>query len=304
MLVALTLDRDRDRDRDRDGYGGDGDGDRDGCGGGGRDGGPQSAHTGDADPGGLAQAAHAGVGWTLGLMRAWLAQERLSGSRLMLVTRGAVALVDGEPIDPVGACVCGLVRSAQSEHPGRLLLVDLPPGQDPEQVPWPALLASEEPQIAWREGGVYAPRLARFVYRPKDTLSIGPGGETCPPGPGDATASQGLDDGSSSRDVDGAAPSHGGPVYPPGGTAPPAGGTVLITGGTGALGMLVARHLAREHGARNLLLTSRRGMAAEGAGELVEELAGLGCVASVAACDIADRDELSALIDSIPASGR
>jgi NADPH:quinone reductase-like Zn-dependent oxidoreductase len=36
-------------------------------------------------------------------------------------------------------------------------------------------------------------------------------------------------------------------------------GTVLITGGTGALGSLVARHLAGEHEVRHLLLASRRG---------------------------------------------
>ncbi|WP_037898492.1 SpnB-like Rossmann fold domain-containing protein, partial [Streptomyces sp. NRRL S-920] len=45
-------------------------------------------------------------------------------------------------------------------------------------------------------------------------------------------------------------------------------GTVLITGGTGALGSLVARHLVTEHGVRNLLLTSRRGLDAEGAPQL------------------------------------
>ncbi len=36
-------------------------------------------------------------------------------------------------------------------------------------------------------------------------------------------------------------------------------GTVLVTGGTGGLGALVARHLATRHGARHLLLASRRG---------------------------------------------
>ena len=57
------------------------------------------------------------------------------------------------------------------------------------------------------------------------------------------------------------------PNRPPGRTAPPFrdDGTVLITGGTGALGGLVARHLVTEHGVRHLLLTSRRGPAAEGA---------------------------------------
>jgi polyene macrolide polyketide synthase len=77
-------------------------------------------------------------------------------------------------------------------------------------------------------------------------------------------------------------------------------GTVLITGGTGGLGALVARHLATEHRAERLLLVSRRGLEAEGAGELRDALRELGCEAQVAACDVADRDQLRKLIDSIP----
>src|SRR5262249_43422320 len=71
------------------------------------------------------------------------------------------------------------------------------------------------------------------------------------------------------------------------------GGTVLIPGGTGTLGGLVARHLVPRHGVRHLLLTSRRGPAASGAGALVEELAALGATATVVACDAADRDALA-----------
>jgi len=78
-------------------------------------------------------------------------------------------------------------------------------------------------------------------------------------------------------------------------------GTVLITGGTGGLGRLVARHLA-ERGARHLLLVGRRGPAAEGADELIAELAELGATASAAACDAADREQLSALLQDIPAA--
>jgi polyketide synthase 12 len=78
-------------------------------------------------------------------------------------------------------------------------------------------------------------------------------------------------------------------------------GTVLITGGTGVLGALVARHLAAVHGAKRLLLVSRRGSEAEGAVELVGELAELGCQADVVACDMADRDRAAELIDSIAA---
>ncbi|MGV9271413.1 type I polyketide synthase, partial [Kitasatospora sp. NPDC003701] len=77
-------------------------------------------------------------------------------------------------------------------------------------------------------------------------------------------------------------------------------GTVLVTGGTGALGGHVARWLAGQ-GAEHLLLVSRRGSLAPGAEELVGELTALGAKVTVAACDIADRDALSALLDGIPA---
>ncbi|MFJ9567943.1 SDR family NAD(P)-dependent oxidoreductase, partial [Streptomyces fuscichromogenes] len=79
-------------------------------------------------------------------------------------------------------------------------------------------------------------------------------------------------------------------------------GTVLITGATGTLGRLAARHLVTEHGIRHLLLVSRRGPAAPGAAELVDDLAALGAETTVTACDVTDRTALAALLESIPAS--
>ena len=76
-------------------------------------------------------------------------------------------------------------------------------------------------------------------------------------------------------------------------------GTVLVTGATGALGGAVARHLVTEHGVRNLLLTSRRGADAPGAAELRDELTALGADVTLAACDVADRDALSALLATV-----
>ncbi|GLZ28442.1 hypothetical protein Lesp02_06320 [Lentzea sp. NBRC 105346] len=64
-------------------------------------------------------------------------------------------------------------------------------------------------------------------------------------------------------------------------------GTVLITGGTGTLGGLVARHLVERHGIRHIVLTSRSGGESGVPG------------ARVVACDVADRDQLAALLSTL-----
>ncbi|MER7405974.1 type I polyketide synthase [Streptomyces sp. NPDC000070] len=92
----------------------------------------------------------------------------------------------------------------------------------------------------------------------------------------------------------------------PDGPAPVAGlgpeGTVLVTGGTGALGGLVARHLVTAHGVRRLVLLSRGGPGSAGARELADALGALGADVTVEACDAADRDALSAVLDRIAAT--
>ncbi|MFJ5105475.1 polyketide synthase dehydratase domain-containing protein, partial [Streptomyces sp. NPDC088554] len=99
----------------------------------------------------------------LGWVRGWLAGDRFVGSRLVVVTCGAVAVGVGEVLrDAAGAAVWGLVKSAESENPGRFLLVDV----DGSAESWRALslvevLGGDEPQFALRGGQVFVPRLVR-----------------------------------------------------------------------------------------------------------------------------------------------
>ncbi|MFF7459408.1 SDR family NAD(P)-dependent oxidoreductase [Kitasatospora sp. NPDC008115] len=98
----------------------------------------------------------------LAFLRSWLAEERLEGTRLVLVTRGAVATDGREDVTDLSATgVWGLVRSAQSEHPGRFALVDLD-GTAGSLAALGGALASGEDQLAVRSGRVTAPRLVRW----------------------------------------------------------------------------------------------------------------------------------------------
>ncbi|WP_461087012.1 type I polyketide synthase, partial [Streptomyces deserti] len=195
-----------------------------------------------------AGTVRAAVQAALRVLREWLAESRFLGVRLVVTTRCASAL-PGEMPNPAAAAVAGLVRSAQSEHPGRITLLDHD-GAELSTDTVTRVLGAEEPELLVRGGRLLAPRLAR---------TGGAAGEV----------------------------SFGS-------------GTVLITGGTGGLGAVVARHLAEAHGVRRLLLVSRRGMAADGAAELVAVLREAGADVEVAACDASDRTALRDLLAALP----
>ena len=113
-----------------------------------------------------AVAARLAAGAALDLVQRWLADNRLAGSRLVIVTRGAVAARPGEQVaDLAGAAVVGLIRSAQSENPDRLVLVDLPAADETVSVGTAEVLAvalaTGEPELALRDDTAYARRLAR-----------------------------------------------------------------------------------------------------------------------------------------------
>ncbi|WP_436756621.1 SDR family NAD(P)-dependent oxidoreductase [Streptosporangium sp. V21-05] len=123
---------------------------------------PETGTDVDGDAEVVAGAVRSAVRRALDLARAWLADDRLDGSRLVFVTRGAVSAGSGETArDVAGAAVWGLVRSAQAENPGRFVLADLD-GHAASAGRLPAALATGEPQVALREGGaVLAARLVR-----------------------------------------------------------------------------------------------------------------------------------------------
>ncbi|MFH8979346.1 polyketide synthase dehydratase domain-containing protein, partial [Streptomyces sp. NPDC017890] len=125
----------------------------------------------------------------LGLLQGWLAEERVEGSRLVVVSEGAVAAsVDEDVVDVAGAAAWGLVRSAQSENPGRFVLVDREAGGAVAGfVDVDVVLACGEPQVVVRGGEVRVPRLARY----------GSGGALVPPAVGgwvlDVTGTRSLE---------------------------------------------------------------------------------------------------------------
>ncbi|MET9660999.1 SDR family NAD(P)-dependent oxidoreductase [Streptomyces sp. NPDC006510] len=163
-------------------------------------------------------------------LQEWLADQRFASARLVLVSTTP---------DLATATAWGLVRSAQSEHPGRFGLVE---AEDLAQLH--RALGSDEPHLCLRDGQVLGARLVRV--------------------PASAPAAE--------------------PRLP---------GTVLVTGASGALAGRVVRHLVERHGVRDLLLVSRSGRGPAG-------LAGLDARIETAACDVADRAALAALLAGRP----
>ncbi|OKI02215.1 polyketide synthase [Streptomyces sp. CB02923] len=98
---------------------------------------------------------------TLGVLQEWLGREEQGTTRLVFVSRAAVSSAEGESVEDVPAgAVWGLVRSAQSENPGQVALVDLEDGDLASVLgDLPGLLETGDAQFVVREGAVRVGRL-------------------------------------------------------------------------------------------------------------------------------------------------
>ncbi|MFE6166158.1 SDR family NAD(P)-dependent oxidoreductase, partial [Streptomyces sp. NPDC056486] len=193
---------------------------------------------------------------TLTFLQHWLNNDHYTNTHLILTTHHATTVHPDEDPNLTHATLTGLIRTAQTEHPHRITLIDLDTHPDTPRA-LPHTLTTNEPHLAIRQGTLHIPRLTRLPHTPT------------PDTPATTWNPQ---------------------------------GTVLITGGTGTLAAHTARHLVTHHGIRHLHLASRTGQQAPGADQLTTQLTQLGAKVTITACDTADPDQITALLDTIPAT--
>jgi short-subunit dehydrogenase/acyl carrier protein len=124
----------------------------------------------------VADATRAVTHAALADLQTWSGEERFAASRLVVVTDGAQGLAGEAVTDLPAAAVVGMVRSVQSENPGRITLIDI---HAADRHLLPGFLASQEQQVVVRDGTGHMGRLTRLrpgekaaVFAPDGTVLI------------------------------------------------------------------------------------------------------------------------------------
>uniref|UniRef100_UPI0004C36B34 type I polyketide synthase n=1 Tax=Nocardia sp. NRRL WC-3656 TaxID=1463824 RepID=UPI0004C36B34 len=110
------------------------------------------------------EAARRVVTGVLDTLQRWLSDSRFERSRLVVVTRFAVAVDMSDPVSLSHAPVWGLLRAAQAEHPDRFQVLDLDQADSERDTSTVAALSAavaDEPEVAVRGAEVLVPRLRR-----------------------------------------------------------------------------------------------------------------------------------------------
>jgi pimaricinolide synthase PimS3 len=122
-----------------------------------------------APPTASPRAAREATHRLLALAQAWVAEEALSSSRLVVVASRAIATRPEEGVDDLThAALWGVIRTAQLEYPDRFMVVDVA-GADGGEPPLDAVFGAmyaDEPGVAVRDGAVLVHRLAKFAPAP------------------------------------------------------------------------------------------------------------------------------------------
>jgi acyl transferase domain-containing protein/NADPH:quinone reductase-like Zn-dependent oxidoreductase/acyl carrier protein len=108
----------------------------------------------------FADNTHRALAIVLDRVQTWLSDDRHDeDARLVVLTRGAVAVDSSEDVTDLGqAAVWGLLRSAQTENPGRIALIDVDDWAGAD-LAVAETAGRDEPQLALRAGTCFAPRV-------------------------------------------------------------------------------------------------------------------------------------------------
>jgi hypothetical protein len=108
-------------------------------------------------------------------LQSWSGQRRFDSSPFLVLTRGAISVSTDEVVHPAGSAIWELVKSAQTENPGRIILVDTDSsdkglgdlfGLMAVRNMTVTAVASAEPQLAIRGDILFAPRRNGIGHAP------------------------------------------------------------------------------------------------------------------------------------------